>query len=82
MVVCHYINKGRNKNPELMEFMFCLYYILFEHGMECKAIYLPSAANVQVDAILHFDFCSTSGIVIPIPTRIKASQLTSGILRT
>ncbi len=42
--------------PELMELICCLYYILFEHGMECKTIYLPSAANVQANAISHFNF--------------------------
>ncbi len=39
-----------------MELIHCLYYILFEHGMECKAIYLPFAANVQADAISRFNF--------------------------
>ena len=56
MVVCYCINKGSSKNPELMELIRSLYYILFEHNMECKAIYLPSADNVLADAISRFDF--------------------------
>ncbi len=56
MVVCHCINKGSSKNPELMELIRCLYYILFEHAMDCKSIYLPPAANIQADAILHFNY--------------------------
>ncbi len=56
MVVCHCFNKSSSKNPELMALICCLYYILFEHSMECKVIYLPSVANVQADAISHFDF--------------------------
>ncbi len=56
MVVCHCINKGSSKNPELLEFICCMYYILFEHSMECKDIYLPSEANVQADDIYRFNF--------------------------
>ncbi len=56
MVVCHCINKVSSKNRELMELIHCLYYILFEHSMECKAIFLPSAANVQANAISRFNF--------------------------
>ena len=56
MAICHCINKGSSKNPELMELIRCLYYVMFKYDMECKAVYLPSAANVQADAISRLDF--------------------------
>lgn len=54
--VCYCINSGTSKNPELMELIRSLYFILCQYNIEVHAIYIPTYDNVCADALSRLDF--------------------------
>ena len=51
LAVVEVINAGYCKDPQLMQLLRCLFFVLAHHKFSLKAIHIPGKLNVEADAI-------------------------------